>query len=162
MFSLSKHIEGVGKVLAFSEAERHPSLLSRAQTESLHRSLPAILKDAVRPVFRSLAKTTGTLGALRRVKRRFFPPKRERPLHRMEYALEQVLEASQSGPGLERCDRWVGIDNANYRTMPPDRAVHAGTTGALRVPLFVRDREGVRRYFAERHFDLMGLIFCIR
>ena len=41
----------------------------------------------------------------------------------MEYALEQVLEASQAGPGLERFDRWVGIDNANYRTMPPGRAV---------------------------------------
>jgi hypothetical protein len=189
VFSLSKHIEGVGGVLAFSEAERRPSLLSRAQTETLHRSLPAILEDAARPVFRSLAKTTGTLEALRREKRRFFPPKRERPLHRMEYVLEQVLEASQSGPGLERFDRWVGIDNINYRTMPPGRAVAStlqqlehfdenrrrrieGTRPLLalgltptdvrvpedsalfRVPLFVRDREGVRRRFAERHFSL--------
>ena len=47
----------------------------------------------------------------------------ERPLHRMEYVLEQVIEASQAGFGLERFDRWVGIDNTNYRTMPPDRAV---------------------------------------
>jgi len=123
VFSLSKHIEGVGGVLAFSEAERRPSLLSRAQTETLHRSLPAILEDAIRPVFRSLAKTTGSLGALRRVKHRFFPLRRERPHHRMDYTLEQVLEASQAGAGLERFDRWVGIDNANYRTMPPDRAV---------------------------------------
>ena len=53
VFSLSKHIEGVGGVLAFSEAERRPSLLCRAQTETLHRSLPAILEGAVRSVFRS-------------------------------------------------------------------------------------------------------------
>jgi dTDP-4-amino-4,6-dideoxygalactose transaminase len=123
VFSLSKHIEGVGGVLAFSEAERRPSFLSRAQTETLHRSLLAILEDVVRRVFRSLAKTTGTLEALRREKRRFFPPKRERPLHRMEYVLQQVLEASQAGPGLESFDRWVGIDNANYRTMPLGRTV---------------------------------------
>jgi dTDP-4-amino-4,6-dideoxygalactose transaminase len=123
VFSLSKHIEGVGGVLAFSEAERRLSLLSRAQTETLHRSLPAILEDAVRPVVRSLAETTGTLEALRREKHRAFPPNKERPLHRMEYAFQQVLEASQAGPGLERFDRWVGIDNTNYRTMPPDRAV---------------------------------------
>jgi len=123
VFSLSKHIEGVGGVLAFSEAERRPSLLSRAQSETLHRSLPAILQDAVRPVLRSLAETTGTLEALRREKHRLFPPKNGRPAHRMEYVLEQVLEASQAGPGLERFDRWVGIDNTNYRTMPPDRAV---------------------------------------
>jgi hypothetical protein len=189
VFSLSKHIEGVGGVLAFSEAERRPSFLARAQKETLHRSLPAILEDAVRPVFRSLAKATGTLEALRREKRRFFPPKRERPVHRMEYALEQVLEASQAGPGLERFDRWVGIDNGNYRTMPPDRAITAtlqqlehfdenrrrriegarrllalGLTppdvpvpedsALFRVPLFIRDREEVRRSFAERHFSL--------
>jgi len=86
VFSLNKHIEGIGGVLAFSEAERRPSLLSRAQTETLHRSLPAILDDAVRPVFRSLAEVTGTLEALRREKPRFFPPKKGRFLHRMEYA----------------------------------------------------------------------------
>jgi len=123
VFSLSKHIEGVGGVLAFSESERRPSLLSRANTETLHRSLPAILEDAVRPAFRSLAKTTGTLGTLRRVKHRLFPHKRGRPLHRMEYALEQVLEATQAGSGLERFDRWVGIDNTNYRTILPDRSL---------------------------------------
>lgn len=123
VFSLSKHIGGVGGVLAFSDAERRSSLLSRSQTETLHRSLPVILDDTVRPILRSLATTTGTLGALRRVKHRFFRPKRERPLHRMEYVLEQVLEASQAGFGLERFDRWVGIDNANYRTAPPIRAV---------------------------------------
>jgi DegT/DnrJ/EryC1/StrS aminotransferase family len=123
VFSLSKHIEGVGGVLAFSEAERRPSLLSRAQTETLHRSLPTILEDAVRPVFRSLAKTNGTLEALRRTKHRFLPPKKERPLHRLEYVLEQVLEASQAGAGLERFDRWVSCDYPNYRTRPLDRAV---------------------------------------
>jgi len=188
-FSLTKHIQGVGGVLAFSETERRPSLLHRAQAETLHRSRPAILRDAVRPVFRSLAETTGTLKALRREKHRFFPAKKERPLHRMEYILEQVLEASRAGPGLERFDRWVGIDNVNYRTMLPDRAVDStllqlqhfdenrrlriegarrllalGLTppdvpvpegsALFRVPLFVRNREGVRRTFAERHFSL--------
>jgi hypothetical protein len=123
VFSLSKHIDGVGGVLAFCEAERRPSLLSRAQTETLPRPLPATLEDAVRPVLRSLAETAGILEALRREKHRFFPLKKGRPLHRMEYALERVLEATQAGSGLERFDRWVGIDNANYRTMPPDRAV---------------------------------------
>jgi hypothetical protein len=149
VFSLSKHIEGVGGILAFSEAKRRPSLFSRAHAETLHRSLPAILEDAVRPVFRSFAETTGTLETLRREKRRFFPPKKERFLHRMEYSLEQVLEASQAGPGLERSDRWVGIDNSNYRTMPPDRAVastlqqleHFDENRRLRI-------EGARRLLA--------------
>jgi len=123
VFSLNKYIEGVGGVLAFSEAERHASLLSRAKTETLHRSLPAILENAAKPVFRSLGETTGTLEALRRVKHRLFPHKRGRPLHRMEYALEQVLEATQAGSGLERFDRWVGIDNTDYRTILPDRTL---------------------------------------
>jgi hypothetical protein len=123
VFSLAKHIEGVGGVLAFSEAERRTSLLSRAQAEILHRSVPAILQDAVRPGLRSLAETTGTLDALRREKRRFFPPKEERLGHRMEYVLEEVLEARAAGCGLERFDRWVGIDNANYRTTPSVRTI---------------------------------------
>jgi dTDP-4-amino-4,6-dideoxygalactose transaminase len=123
VFSLNKHIAGVGGVLAFSEAERRTSLVSRALAEVLHRSVPNILQYPVRPVLRSLAGALGALGTLRRVKQRFFPAKRERPLHRMEYSLEQVLEARQAGAGLARFDRWVGIDNANYRTVPPHNAV---------------------------------------
>lgn len=120
VFSLSKHIAGVGGVLTFSEAERRTSLVSRALVEVLH---PNILQNAVRPVLRSLAEVLGALGTLRRVKQRFFPTKRERPQHRMEYSLEQVLEARDTGAGLDRFDRWVGIDNPNYRTLPPDSAV---------------------------------------
>jgi hypothetical protein len=119
VFSLTKHIDGVGGVLAFSEAERRASLLSRGQTEILTRSLTVTLEDVVRPVLRSLAETAGILEFLRREKRRFLPPKKERPLHRIEYSLEQVIEESQLGAGLDRFDRWVGIDNSNYRTMPP-------------------------------------------
>jgi DegT/DnrJ/EryC1/StrS aminotransferase family len=123
VFSLCKHIEGVGGVLAFSEAERRTSLLCRANAEMLRRSIPATLQDAVRPAVRSMAKAAGTLETLRRGKHRLFPPKKVRAGHRMEYILEQVLAASQTGPGLERFDRWIGIDNINYRTPPPDRAV---------------------------------------
>jgi dTDP-4-amino-4,6-dideoxygalactose transaminase len=149
VFALNKHINGVGGVLAFSEAERRPSLLYRAQKETLNRSLPAILEDAIRPVFRSLAKTNGTLEALRRKKHRFLPPKKERPLHRLEYVLEQVLEASQAGAGLERFDRWVSCDYPNYRTLPSDRAV-ASTLHQLQHFEENRRRriEGARRILA--------------
>jgi len=184
VFSLSKHINGVGGVLAFSEAQRLPSLLSRVQAEILRRPITTTLKDAVRPVLRSLTKSAG-----RRVKQLLFQPKKERPEHRMEYVLEQVLEASAAGFGLERFDRWIGIDNANYRTMPSTQAVAStlrqlkdfdenrqrrieGTRRLLglgltppdlpiredsalfRVPLFVRDRESVIRRFAEQDLKL--------
>lgn len=180
VFSLSKHINGVGGVLAFSEAQRWPSLLSRAQAETLRRPITTTLKDAVRPVLRSLTKSA---------RRRLFQPKRARPEHRMEYVLERVLEASAAGFGLERFDRWIGIDNANYRTTPSTPAVTStlrqlkgfdenrqrrieGTRRLLalgltppdlpipadsalfRVPLFVRDRESVVRRFAEQNFKL--------
>lgn len=149
VFSLSKHIAGVGGVLAFSEAKRRTSLSSRALAEVLHRSVPNILQHAVRPVLRSLAEALGALGTLRRVKQRFFPPERERPRHRMEYALEQVLEARQAGVGLGGFDQWVGIDNANYRTLPPDSAV-ASTLQQLEDFDQNRQRriEGARRLLA--------------
>ena len=118
VFSLTKHIEGIGGVLAFSETERRPSLLSRVRAESVQRTLPALLGDVFRRIVRSVAEATGTLETLRRERRRFFPPKKERPLHRMEYVLEQVLEAGRSGPSLEHFERWVGIDNTEYRTIP--------------------------------------------
>lgn len=149
VFSLSKHIEGVGGILAFSEAQRRPSILSRAQAETLHRPITTTLQDAVRPVLRSMAEIVGMLEALRRAKRGFFQPKRERPGHRMEYVLEQVLEASAPGFGLERFDQWIGIDNANYRTMPSSRAV-ASTLQQLGHFTENRQRrmEGTRRLLA--------------
>ena len=150
VFSLSKHIEGVGGVLAFCDAERRASLLSRLQAETLHRSISTSLQDAVKPLLRSLAETTGTLDGLRRKKRHLFLPKRERPAHRMEYVLQQVLEAkAAAGLGLERFDRWIGIDNANYRTLPSARTI-AATLRLLEDFEENRQRrmEGTRRLLA--------------
>jgi dTDP-4-amino-4,6-dideoxygalactose transaminase len=149
VFSLSKHIEGVGGVLSFSDADRQSSLRSRAEKETLRRSVLAMLDDAGRPVLRSLAEAAGILEDLRRQKCRLFPYKKERQQHRMEYNLEQVLEAIQAGSGLERFDRWVGIDNINYRTTPSDRSV---TSTLEKLEQFDENRrrriEGTRKLLA--------------
>lgn len=117
IFSLSKHMSGVGGILAFSEEQRRRTLLDCAQKESLHPSMLGVLRAGIKDTLRFLARTTGTLQSLRRIRRSCLPHKPDREGHRMAYALGDVFEAQAAGCGLNKFDRWVRVDNANYRTL---------------------------------------------
>lgn len=116
VFSLSKHVDGVGGVLAFSEEKRRTSLLARAQKEILESEAPALLRARGRDALRALARATGTLHTLRRIRHFISPAEPERTGHRMNYATDEVVQAQSTGSGLEEFDRWLRVDNANYRT----------------------------------------------
>ncbi len=116
VFSLSKHIDGVGGVLAFSDEQRRTSLLARAQREILHPPSLAVLRAGIKDSLRSLARTTGTLHTLRRIRHYFSPKHPVRTGHRMEYVVEDVVKAQVAGFGLAKFDPWVRVDHSNYRT----------------------------------------------
>lgn len=118
-FSLTKHVDGVGGVLAFSDARRRPSLLASARKEIQHPDLPT----AARRALSAAARGTKTGRALRRVGRLLVPPAAERPGHRMAYDKDEVLGARSAGAGLDRFDRWVRVDNHEYRTTPSPSVV---------------------------------------
>jgi len=118
-FSLTKHVDGVGGVLAFSDARRRSSLQASARKETLHPDLPT----AARRALSAAARGTKTGRALRRVGRLLVPPAAERPGHRMAYHKDEVLRAQAAGAGLDRFDRWVRVDNHQYRTTPTTSGV---------------------------------------
>jgi hypothetical protein len=118
-FSLTKHVDGVGGVLTFSDARRRSSLQASARKETLAPDLPT----AARRALGAAARGTRTGRALKRFGRLVVRPKEERPGHRMAYQKGDVLRAQAAGAGLGRFDRWVRVDNHEYRTTPPTSGV---------------------------------------
>ena len=188
-FSLSKHVDGVGGVLCFTEKSRRASLTRRAERETHRRSAGRKARDGVRRHLVEAADRTATRRPLTALRDWVDPPVQERQGHRMTYDLDEVLRARESGGGFDRFEGWVRVDNHDYRTEPPSRkvtktlshlrsfednrtrrlegacklfslhlspaSVRVATDIALfRVPLFVRDRERVRKHFANRGLDL--------
>jgi len=80
------------------------------------------------------------------VRRRFHPSEKEREGHRMPYDQAQVLRARAEGGGLHHFDRWVRVDNPNYRTEPLSREI---TKTLTQLDCFEDNRrrriEGARR-----------------
>jgi hypothetical protein len=113
-FSLTKHVEGTGGVLVFSDARRRASLLESARREIVRPDAATRARRA----FRSAARASGTGAVLRSARRLLAPAPRERPAHRMVYRMEEVQSAGAAGAGLHRFDQWVRVDNADYRTEP--------------------------------------------
>jgi len=113
-FSLTKHLDGVGGILVFSDARRGSLLREAARTETLSPKLPEIARRALR----SATRATGSYALLRGLRRFLVPPVGERPGHRMVYRSEEVLRVQAAGAGLDRFDPWVRVDNAHYRTVP--------------------------------------------
>jgi len=116
VFSLTKHLSGVGGILAFTQSERRDSLERAAREEILVPSFAQQLRRSLRRSVREAAARTGTLGTLQASRRTLFPPGgEERSGHRMPYRSEEVQKERRSGAGLDRFDPWVRVDNARYR-----------------------------------------------
>jgi len=145
-FSLTKHIHGVGGILCFSDAARRPGLVQRAEAEVHRRSIGRKAKDRARMFARETADRTSTRRALSALRHRFHPARREREGHRMPYDLTQVLRARDDGAGLDHFDRWVRVDNPNYRIAPLSREISRTLTQLRRFEENRRRRlEGARR-----------------
>jgi len=121
--SLTKHIDGVGGILIFSEAERRKSLAQRAEEVIRRRTLLDALGFKALCSIKDLADITSTRLLLRRLRRRLFTLSDEREGHRMFYDLGEVLRAGIDGGGLDRFERWVRVDCRSYRTLPPEQQV---------------------------------------
>ncbi len=119
-FSLTKHVNGVGGVLVFSESGRRGALVHRAEEETRRRTFPESFGFQALSMLKELADVTGTRQQLRRLRRHTFPLPDERKGHRMPYDAGEVLEAGTDGGGLRRFERWVRVDCHGYRTLPPD------------------------------------------
>lgn len=118
VFSLSKHIDGVGGVLTFTNTRRRSSLLARASKEISDAYSPVRARKDLNHVLRSVAEATDTLHVYRKISRRIQPKTLVRNGHRMEYVTNEVTEAQTTRLGLKGFERWLRTDNPNYRTAP--------------------------------------------
>ena len=146
VFSLTKHVSGVGGVLTFTEKERRIPLARRAEAEIQERSPAQRARARARLFLRHATERTGTRRALTSLLRRFHPASPEREGHRMPYDLGQVLRAREEGGGLDRFHRWVRVDNCFYRKEPLAREIRTTLT---RLERFEENRrlrlEGARK-----------------
>ena len=122
-FSLTKHVDGVGGVLCFSEGDRKLPLARRAESETHRRSIGRKALDRVRLLVRDSADRTATRRPLSALRHRVHPAEQGREGHRMPYDLAQVLRAREDGGGLDQFNRWVRVDNPTYRTEPLSREI---------------------------------------
>jgi hypothetical protein len=116
-FSLTKHIDGTGGVLTFTDVSRRSSLVRAAQAALRVPTLMESTRRSMRARVRQAIQATRMLPVMRRARHALLPKVEERHGHRMEYQEREVLEALKAGGGLDRFDRWVRVDNANYRTV---------------------------------------------
>ena len=98
VYSLAKHVEGVGGVVTVQDASRREALARRGAAELRNIS----------PVRR----------AMERVRDRVAPRQIERVGHRLKYEPREVTCAQQEGAGLDRFDKWLSADHGRYRTLP--------------------------------------------
>jgi hypothetical protein len=143
-FSLSKHALGVGGVISFrDDARRHE--LARMRDEIVaERSLRVRVSDSYRPRALALLERLRLRAPLRSARRRL--GREERREHRMPLRREHLSAAVHEARDLEHFDRWVRVDNHDYRRR--QRAdMLAGTVERLRDPELDRSRriEGVVR-----------------
>lgn len=132
-FSLSKHVGGAGGVLVFPDGERRRTLARCIQEEVRQARWSRVVRALARPLRTGLRAAAPRLGqALDGARRRLKPPALTREGHRMPYQVAEVLEAAKRGGGLDRFDRWVGVDDPEYRTATP-RAALRETVGRLRA-----------------------------
>jgi hypothetical protein len=182
VYSLSKHLESKGGILAFSEEQRRESLARRAAEELR----PRTFGSGARRVARSILDLTRTRDLARRVVLRLEISER-RGKDRMPYETRDVVGAGAAGGGLDRFDRWVRVDDREYRVattassletalrrmknfqanrearlegarkllplgLTPPAYMGLSDTPLLRVPLLVAERERVRAELGRRGF----------
>jgi len=149
-FSLTKHTDGVGGVLAFTDPGRRAPLLAAARSEIHRPSSSEVGISAMRRGFRSMAESTGTDALLERIRRALVPTAHERDGHRMAYRREEVQKERAAGAGLDRFERWVRVDNSRYRTQPAESDV-------LRTLRTLENFEENRRLRLDGTRKLLGL-----
>lgn len=117
-FSLGKHLEIPGGILAFADTGRRESLQRGRARESRNRPLAWVAARRVVALLEAFGSSPGgSVWPMRALTG--LPSMRTRgPGHRMVYALEEVRTALRDGAGLDRLDRWVRVDYMAYRTLP--------------------------------------------
>jgi len=118
VYSLSKHVGGVGGVLTFSEAGQRQALARRAAEEIRYRSLPRALAHRARSLLSTVGASSRPRKWLARLRDRLFPYPMQRSGHRLPYETTAVLQARKEGGGLDRFDQWIRVDKHLYRTWP--------------------------------------------
>ena len=118
VYSLSKHVGGVGGVLTFSEAGQRQALARRAAEEIRYRSLPRALAHRARSLLSTVGASSRPRKWLARLRDRLVPYPKERSGHRLPYETTAVLQARKEGGGLDRFDQWIRVDKHLYRTWP--------------------------------------------
>ena len=137
VYSLSKHVGGVGGVVTFSEARQRERLARRAKDELRYRSLPMATACRVRALLSTVGASTQPRRWLARLRDHLVPRAAERSGHRIPYTVPEVLQAQNEGGGLDSFDRWVRIDNPAYRTWPLRSSVR---TTLKRLEAFEKNR----------------------
>ncbi len=129
VYSLSKHIDGAGGILAPREASRRPGILERARELFQLRPGDAGLRGVIRFLLHRFRANTPVGNALARTRDRLILPRPERTGHRIPYELSEVLRAQREGASLDGFHRWVRVDKPTYRTLPPAFVLRATLNG---------------------------------
>jgi DegT/DnrJ/EryC1/StrS aminotransferase family protein len=148
VFSLGKHLEIPGGVLAFHDSDRREHLARRAEQE---RRKPLSLSVTAFQWIAFVKTVTGHRRAPRWVTRvvnaTVLHPGRGHS-HRMPFVEEAVRAAQDAGGGLDRFDAWVGMDHPAYRTPALPRVFRASLRRLERFEENRRRRlEGAKRLF---------------
>jgi DegT/DnrJ/EryC1/StrS aminotransferase family len=144
VFSLSKHLGGVGGVVAPASGARRQALEQVRDRLVSGRKLRVRTSDALRPIALTALDRVRLRTPLRSARRALGIAGRRR--HRMALRPERLRQALSRAPDMASFDAWIRVDKRDYRiAQRPD--LLSRTVERLR--LLERDREarieGVRR-----------------
>jgi hypothetical protein len=128
-FSLSKHVGGVGGVVAFADSSRRDELVRLRERVVRERPLRVRAEDVLRPRALAGLERLRLRAALRTVRARLGREER-RGQHRMPLRCDD-LRAALAEPDLDRLDPWVRVDKHDYRLSQRDELL-ASTVERLR------------------------------
>ena len=155
VFSLGKHLEIPGGVLAFPDSDRRKSLLHRAEQELRRGPSLELALQRWMILARALMERRRAPRPLRRLVEAFLPQSPRGGAHRMPYTDDAVRRAQAHGGGLDPFEAWVRMDHPAYRTPPLPPVIRASRS---RIERFGDNRRR-RLEGAER---LLGLGFTPR
>ena len=118
VYSLAKHVGGVGGVVTFAEENRRECLARRAGSELRYRSLPQASAARLRAWASSVGASTRARRRLARLRDRLLRRPTDRSGHRTPCEITKVLQARNQGGGLDLFDPWLRVDKPDYRTWP--------------------------------------------
>jgi DegT/DnrJ/EryC1/StrS aminotransferase family len=143
VFSLSKHLAGVGGVISFADSSRRSELVRLRDQFFARRPLRVRTSEVLRSRAMPLLDRTGLGESLRSARRVLASERRE---HRMPLRPGQLRSAVNAAPGLDPFDSWVRVDKFDYRLAQRGDLL-AETVERLRSPAGDRAAriEGVKR-----------------